>query len=68
MMYQPVPSIISYYPGIYYQSVLEFLEVSCCRFTVFAHFAGRDLLPMVAHPWTLAAGPLQVERPELTLY
>jgi hypothetical protein len=25
------------------------------------------LLPTVAHPWTLAAGPLQDERPELAL-
>ena len=30
-------------------------------------FSGRDLLTAVAHPRTLAAGPLQVEKPELTL-
>ena len=31
------------------------------------HLLLRDLLPTVAHPWTLAAGPLQDERPELAL-
>ena len=30
-------------------------------------FSGRDLLTTFAHPRTLAAGPLQVEKPELTL-